>query len=162
MRYFYLLAISLLLVACGASDEKNGQAEEGEEAKDILELLEETLPVKNTDITQEMLDKFVPEGYKIVQWQLGNLNMDDKNGLVMLQNTVAKTHTYALKNYADYRAQILENQLNGLLLKIALFLTLAVTFTPILLFNLSTSLVLYFTISCNTDEHFGRPNNDEI
>ena len=46
------------------------------------------------------------------------VNIDDKNGLVMLQNTVAKKHTYALKNYADYRAQILENQLNGLLLKI--------------------------------------------
>ncbi|WP_394335759.1 UDP-N-acetylmuramoyl-L-alanyl-D-glutamate--2,6-diaminopimelate ligase [Flavobacterium cyanobacteriorum] len=45
-------------------------------------------------------------------------NIDDKNGLVMLQNTVAKKLTYALKTYADYRAQILENQLSGLLLKI--------------------------------------------
>ncbi|SFW70911.1 UDP-N-acetylmuramoylalanyl-D-glutamate--2,6-diaminopimelate ligase [Sinomicrobium oceani] len=45
-------------------------------------------------------------------------NTDDKNGLVMIQNTVAKKYTYALKSYADYRAKILENQLNGLLLKI--------------------------------------------
>lgn len=45
-------------------------------------------------------------------------NMDDKNGLVMLQNTEAKKHTYALKNYADYRAQILENEFSGLLLKV--------------------------------------------
>ncbi|MEP3207677.1 MAG: UDP-N-acetylmuramoyl-L-alanyl-D-glutamate--2,6-diaminopimelate ligase [Maribacter sp.] len=45
-------------------------------------------------------------------------NIDDKNGLVMLQNTVARKKTYALKNYADYRAQILENQLDGQLLKI--------------------------------------------
>lgn len=45
-------------------------------------------------------------------------NIDDKNGLVMLQNTAAKKLTYALKTYADYRAQILENQLSGLLLKI--------------------------------------------
>lgn len=45
-------------------------------------------------------------------------NLDDKNGLVMLQNTIAKKLTYALKSYADYRAQILENQLSGLLLKI--------------------------------------------
>lgn len=45
-------------------------------------------------------------------------NIDDKNGLVMLQNTVAKKLTYALKSYADYRAAILENQLSGLLLKI--------------------------------------------
>jgi UDP-N-acetylmuramoyl-L-alanyl-D-glutamate--2,6-diaminopimelate ligase len=45
-------------------------------------------------------------------------NGDDKNGAVMLQNTSAKKLTYALKSYADYKAQILENQLSGLLLKI--------------------------------------------
>lgn len=45
-------------------------------------------------------------------------NIDDKNGPVMLQNTQARKLTYALKSYADYRAQILENQLSGLLLKI--------------------------------------------
>jgi len=45
-------------------------------------------------------------------------NIDDKNGAVMLQNTLAKKRTYALKSYADYKAQILENQLSGLLLKI--------------------------------------------
>ena len=45
-------------------------------------------------------------------------NIDDKNGQVMLQNTTAKKLTYALKSYADYKAQILENQLSGLLLKI--------------------------------------------
>jgi UDP-N-acetylmuramoyl-L-alanyl-D-glutamate--2,6-diaminopimelate ligase len=45
-------------------------------------------------------------------------NIDDKNGLVMLQNTKAKKLTYALKTYADYRAQILESQMSGLLLKV--------------------------------------------
>jgi UDP-N-acetylmuramoyl-L-alanyl-D-glutamate--2,6-diaminopimelate ligase len=45
-------------------------------------------------------------------------NADDKNGLVMLQNTKARKYTYALKTIADYKAQILENQLQGLLLKI--------------------------------------------
>jgi UDP-N-acetylmuramoyl-L-alanyl-D-glutamate--2,6-diaminopimelate ligase len=45
-------------------------------------------------------------------------NVDDKNGQVMLQNTKARKLTYALKTYADYKAQILENQLSGLLLKI--------------------------------------------
>jgi len=45
-------------------------------------------------------------------------NIDDKNGQVMLQNTAARKLTYALKSYADYKAQILENQLSGLLLKI--------------------------------------------
>ncbi|TRX38773.1 UDP-N-acetylmuramoyl-L-alanyl-D-glutamate--2,6-diaminopimelate ligase [Flavobacterium sp. ZT3R18] len=45
-------------------------------------------------------------------------NIDDKNGQVMLQNTSARKRTYALKSYADFKAQILENQLSGLLLKI--------------------------------------------
>ena len=45
-------------------------------------------------------------------------NIDDKNGLVMLQNTVARKRTYALKTYADYKALILENQISGLLMKI--------------------------------------------
>ncbi|TLP80912.1 UDP-N-acetylmuramoyl-L-alanyl-D-glutamate--2,6-diaminopimelate ligase [Maribacter sp. ACAM166] len=45
-------------------------------------------------------------------------NIDDKNGLVMLQNTKARKYTYALKNYADFRARILENQFDGQLLKI--------------------------------------------
>lgn len=45
-------------------------------------------------------------------------NIDDKNGAVMLQNTKAKKITYAIKSYADYKAQILENQFTGLVLKI--------------------------------------------
>lgn len=45
-------------------------------------------------------------------------NVDDKNGLVMLQNTKARKYTYALKSYADYTANILENQFGGLLLKL--------------------------------------------
>jgi UDP-N-acetylmuramoyl-L-alanyl-D-glutamate--2,6-diaminopimelate ligase len=45
-------------------------------------------------------------------------NIDDKNGQIMLQNTQARKLTYALKSFANYKAQILENQLSGLLLKI--------------------------------------------
>lgn len=45
-------------------------------------------------------------------------NADDKNGAVMLQNTKAKQYKYGLKNYADYKAQILENSFSGMLLKI--------------------------------------------
>jgi UDP-N-acetylmuramoyl-L-alanyl-D-glutamate--2,6-diaminopimelate ligase len=45
-------------------------------------------------------------------------NVDDKNGEVMLQNTTARKRTYALKTYADFKAQVLENQLSGLVLKI--------------------------------------------
>jgi UDP-N-acetylmuramoyl-L-alanyl-D-glutamate--2,6-diaminopimelate ligase len=46
------------------------------------------------------------------------VNIDDKNGLVMLQNTKAKTYTYALKTYADYKTHVLENEFSGLLLKL--------------------------------------------
>jgi UDP-N-acetylmuramoyl-L-alanyl-D-glutamate--2,6-diaminopimelate ligase len=45
-------------------------------------------------------------------------NADDKNGLVMLQNTAAHKKTYGLKNMADYRAKIVENQFIGLQLNI--------------------------------------------
>lgn len=46
------------------------------------------------------------------------VNKDDKNGSFMLQNTKARSYSYALKSYADYRGQILENGLAGLLLKL--------------------------------------------
>ncbi|MFM6976982.1 MAG: UDP-N-acetylmuramoyl-L-alanyl-D-glutamate--2,6-diaminopimelate ligase, partial [Sphingobacteriaceae bacterium] len=45
-------------------------------------------------------------------------NTDDKNGLVMLQNTKAHQKTYSLKMMADYKAKIIENQFSGLLLNI--------------------------------------------
>ncbi|WP_094572001.1 UDP-N-acetylmuramoyl-L-alanyl-D-glutamate--2,6-diaminopimelate ligase [Mucilaginibacter xinganensis] len=45
-------------------------------------------------------------------------NIDDKNGNVMLQNTSAHKKTYGLKSMADYKARILENQFEGLLLQI--------------------------------------------
>jgi UDP-N-acetylmuramoyl-L-alanyl-D-glutamate--2,6-diaminopimelate ligase len=46
------------------------------------------------------------------------INRDDKNGLVMLQNTRAQKHTYGLKTVADFKCRIIENHLNGLLLNI--------------------------------------------
>ena len=45
-------------------------------------------------------------------------NIDDKNGSVMLQNTEAHKKTYGLKSMADYKARILENQFEGLLLQV--------------------------------------------
>jgi UDP-N-acetylmuramoyl-L-alanyl-D-glutamate--2,6-diaminopimelate ligase len=45
-------------------------------------------------------------------------NADDKNGRVMLQNTHAHKKTYGLKNLADFKAKIIENQFSGLLLDI--------------------------------------------
>ena len=45
-------------------------------------------------------------------------NADDRNGMVMLQNTVASKKTYALKQIADFKAQIIENRFSGLNLEI--------------------------------------------
>jgi UDP-N-acetylmuramoyl-L-alanyl-D-glutamate--2,6-diaminopimelate ligase len=42
------------------------------------------------------------------------VNVDDKRGEVMLQNSKAKHHTFALRKAADFKARILENSLSGL------------------------------------------------
>jgi UDP-N-acetylmuramoyl-L-alanyl-D-glutamate--2,6-diaminopimelate ligase len=42
------------------------------------------------------------------------VNADDPRGKVMVQNTAAKVHTYALKKWADFRARILGYNLSGL------------------------------------------------
>jgi UDP-N-acetylmuramoyl-L-alanyl-D-glutamate--2,6-diaminopimelate ligase len=46
------------------------------------------------------------------------VNADDKNANIMIQNCKAKNYTYALHRYADFSAQVLENQFKGMLLKI--------------------------------------------
>ncbi len=45
-------------------------------------------------------------------------NLDDKNGLVMTQNTKAKVHTYSLRSLADFKGRILEHYFDGMLLDI--------------------------------------------
>ncbi|WP_442588578.1 UDP-N-acetylmuramoyl-L-alanyl-D-glutamate--2,6-diaminopimelate ligase [Pedobacter sp. AW31-3R] len=45
-------------------------------------------------------------------------NGDDRNGMVMLQNTKAAKKTYALKQLADFKASIIENRFSGLNLDI--------------------------------------------
>lgn len=46
------------------------------------------------------------------------VNVDDKNGLYMIQNCEAQKYTYALKTNAAYKAKILETQFNGTLLNL--------------------------------------------
>jgi UDP-N-acetylmuramoyl-L-alanyl-D-glutamate--2,6-diaminopimelate ligase len=46
------------------------------------------------------------------------VNVDDKNGMIMIQNTKAKKYTYAMKSMTDYRARLIENDFSGLLLNI--------------------------------------------
>ena len=45
-------------------------------------------------------------------------NADDKNGLVMTQNTRAKVYTYSLRSLADFKGRILEHYFDGMLLEI--------------------------------------------
>jgi UDP-N-acetylmuramoyl-L-alanyl-D-glutamate--2,6-diaminopimelate ligase len=45
-------------------------------------------------------------------------NKDDRNGMVMLQNTKATKYSYALQSPADFTCKILESDFEGLLLKI--------------------------------------------
>ncbi len=40
-------------------------------------------------------------------------NIDDKNGMIMLQNTSAARYTYSLRTMADFRCRIIETRLDG-------------------------------------------------
>lgn len=46
------------------------------------------------------------------------VNIDEKNGLVMQQNTNAKKYTYALKSDADFTIKILETDFSGMMVSI--------------------------------------------
>ena len=45
-------------------------------------------------------------------------NADDRNGMVMVQNTKATVKTYALQSFADFRCRIVETLLDGMLLNL--------------------------------------------
>lgn len=45
-------------------------------------------------------------------------NADDKNGMIMVQNTKATSKTYSIKRMADFRAKILECHFEGMYLEI--------------------------------------------
>jgi UDP-N-acetylmuramoyl-L-alanyl-D-glutamate--2,6-diaminopimelate ligase len=79
-----------------------------------------------TNITHDHLDyhKTFSEYIKAKKAFFDNLpaeafaitNLDDKNGLVMLQNTKARKLTYSVGRMADYRCKVLENHFDGMLL----------------------------------------------
>ncbi|MDR1883146.1 MAG: UDP-N-acetylmuramoyl-L-alanyl-D-glutamate--2,6-diaminopimelate ligase [Prevotella sp.] len=76
-----------------------------------------------TNITQDHLDyhKTMAEYLKVKKTFFDNLpetafaltNIDDRNGLVMLQNTKAKTYTYSVRTLADFKAGIIEKHFDG-------------------------------------------------
>ena len=67
-------------------------------------------------------------------------NKDDKNGLVMTQNCKAAVHTYSTRSLADYKAQILEEGFDGMMLSI----NGKEVFVPLVgRFNVSNLLCIY-------------------
>lgn len=67
-------------------------------------------------------------------------NKDDKNGLIMTQNCQASVYTYSTRALADYRAQILEEGFDGMLLQV----NNQEVFVPLVgRFNVSNILAIY-------------------
>lgn len=44
-------------------------------------------------------------------------NLDDKNGLVMTQNTKSKVYTYSLRSLSDFKGRVIESHFDGMLLE---------------------------------------------
>jgi UDP-N-acetylmuramoyl-L-alanyl-D-glutamate--2,6-diaminopimelate ligase len=63
------------------------------------------------DAKKELFDRLPASAFALV-------NADDPRGRVMLQNTAAKSHTFALRNWADFKARILGYNLSGLHLEL--------------------------------------------
>ncbi|MBD0376594.1 MAG: UDP-N-acetylmuramoyl-L-alanyl-D-glutamate--2,6-diaminopimelate ligase [Flavisolibacter sp.] len=76
-------------------------------------------------------------------------NIDDKRGMVMLQNTAAKKYTYSLRTVADFKGKILENTLAGLVMDIA---GQEVHFRLIGEFNAYNLLAVYGAAICLNEE----------
>jgi UDP-N-acetylmuramoyl-L-alanyl-D-glutamate--2,6-diaminopimelate ligase len=85
------------------------------------------------DTKKRLFDNLKPTAFAVT-------NKDDKNGLVMTQNCKASVHTYSTRALADYRAQILEEGFDGMLLN----LNGKEVFVPLVgRFNVSNLLCIY-------------------
>ena len=85
------------------------------------------------DTKKRLFDTLKKEAFAIT-------NKDDKNGLVMTQNCKAAVHTYSTRALADYKAQILEEGFDGMMLNI----NGKEVFVPLVgRFNVSNLLCIY-------------------
>ena len=85
------------------------------------------------DTKKRLFDDLKPTAFAVT-------NKDDKNGLVMTQNCKAAVYTYSTRAMADYRAQILEEDFDGMLLQ----LDGQEVFVPLVgRFNVSNLLCIY-------------------
>ena len=63
------------------------------------------------DAKKKFFDNLTPSAFALT-------NLDDRNGMVMLQNTKAKKQTYSLRTDADFKGVVMESYFNGMELKI--------------------------------------------
>jgi len=60
---------------------------------------------------KSFFDSLTGEGFAVV-------NADDKNAMVMIQNTRAKKYTFSLRSLSDYKCKLIENHFSGLILNL--------------------------------------------
>ena len=90
------------------------------------------------DTKKRLFDGLCKEAFAVT-------NADDKNGLVMTQNTRAKVITYSTQSMADHRGKILEEGFDGMLLSI----DGQEVFVPLVgRFNVSNLLCIYSAALC--------------
>lgn len=63
------------------------------------------------DAKKKFFDKLSSQAFAVT-------NIDDKNGLFMLQNTAARKLTYAAKTMADFKVKVIESHFDGTLINI--------------------------------------------
>lgn len=79
-------------------------------------------------------------------------NVDDKNGLVMLQNTKAEKRTYSVRSMSDYKTKVVEDGFDGLKLEInrkEIFLPFIGKFNA---YNLTAVYATALLLGCDSDE----------
>ncbi len=87
------------------------------------------------DTKKLLFDNLKPDAFAIT-------NKDDRNGLVMTQNTKAHIKTYSTQSVADYTAQIVEEGFDGM----SLLINRQEVFVPLVgRFNVSNILAIYAT-----------------
>jgi UDP-N-acetylmuramoyl-L-alanyl-D-glutamate--2,6-diaminopimelate ligase len=79
-------------------------------------------------------------------------NVDDKNGLVMLQNTKAEKRTYSVRSMSDFMTKVVEDGFDGLKLEInrkEIFLPFIGKFNA---YNLTAVYATALLLGCDSDE----------
>ena len=90
------------------------------------------------DTKKQLFDNLKKDAFAVT-------NKDDKNGLVMTQNCKAPVHTYSTRSLADYKARILEEGFDGMLLEVN---GMEVFVRLVGRFNVSNLLCIYGAAVC--------------